>query len=278
MKSYREFLPAFALVLVFGAASCAPQVSRPLTERERTAVIGGLGGGAAGAIIGSLTGSAVAGGLFGIPLGAVAGWYIGDQYDIALRQDRERSQEGDAELDRLRRENERLRRENDDIRRPSAQAPAGASAQAQAPAEQPVQSEELRSEPQPTAPGQQQMQREQQAQRGSSARQAQVSVGQSQEEIREAQRVLNKMGFDAGAVDGIWGPSTASAIRNFQQSRGLEVTGRLNERTLDELGIQGRQAMQQDQPLQREQPGQQTDEGMQQERTKGQPENPASGN
>jgi hypothetical protein len=195
MHVKRNFLTAIGVVLVFGAASCAPQVSTPVTERERTAVIGGLLGGASGALIGSMTGSALAGGLFGIPLGAVAGWYIGDQYDIALTRDRQRFEERDSELDRLRRENERLRRENDDIRRPSAQ-------------------------------------------QGSSSER--LAGGAASDEIRQVQMALNKRGFDVGRQDGLWGPETESALRDFQKSRGLEVTGRLNERTMRELGIEER--------------------------------------
>lgn len=189
----RSVLTALGAVLVFGAASCAPQVSRPVTERERTAVIGGLGGGAAGALIGSMTGSALAGGLFGIPLGAVAGWYIGDQYDISMRRDQDR----DSELERLRRENERLRRESEDIRRPSADA-------------------------------------------GTESSPERAASGSQSDEIRQAQMALNKRGFNAGRQDGVWGPDTESAVRDFQKSRGLDVTGRLDERTMKELGIEER--------------------------------------
>jgi hypothetical protein len=195
MSINRNLLTAMGVVLLFGAASCAPQASTPVTERERTAVIGGLLGGASGAVIGSMAGSAVAGGLFGIPLGAVAGWYIGDQYQIALTRDRQRMEERDSELDRLRRENERLRRENDDIRRPSAE-------------------------------------------QGSSS--DRVAGDAASDEIRQVQMALNKRGFDVGRQDGLWGPETESALRDFQKSRGLEVTGRLNDRTMRELGIEER--------------------------------------
>lgn len=195
MNTNRKLLTAIGVVLAFGAAGCAPQVSRPVSERERTAVIGGLLGGASGALIGSMAGSAVTGGLFGIPLGAVAGWYIGDQYDIALTRDRQRMEERDSELDRLRRENDRLRRENDDIRRPSAQ-------------------------------------------QGSSS--DRMAGGAASDEIRQVQMELNKRGFDVGPQDGRWGPETESALREFQKSRGLEVTGRLNERTMQALGIEER--------------------------------------
>jgi peptidoglycan hydrolase-like protein with peptidoglycan-binding domain len=34
-------------------------------------------------------------------------------------------------------------------------------------------------------------------------------------------------------VDGFWGPNTQAAIRNFQDSRGLNVTGRIDEKTAE---------------------------------------------
>lgn len=57
------------------------------------------------------------------------------------------------------------------------------------------------------------------------------------EQIREVQQHLNKEGFHAGPVDGKWDERTQSAVRNFQQAKGLQVTGQLDERTLDELGL-----------------------------------------
>lgn len=107
----RTLLVAAALVAL-GAIGCAP-LSRPPTQREQTAAVGALAGGAGGAIIGSFAGSAVAGGLFGMPLGAVAGYYIGDQMAREERLAQARLEERDAEIERLRRENQRLREEND---------------------------------------------------------------------------------------------------------------------------------------------------------------------
>lgn len=224
-----KLVTSLGAVLVFGAVSCAPQVSRPVTERERTAAIGGLGGGALGAIIGSFAGSAVAGGLFGIPLGAVAGWYVGDQYDVAVRRDQDR----DSELERLRRENERLRRESDDIRRPSAEAPAASGAARSATAASDAERAAAApsgTERSVTAPSG--------TERSASATTAGAMRAATQpDEIRQAQAALNQKGFNAGPQDGIWGPETESAVRSFQKSRGIEVTGRLDERTMKELGI-----------------------------------------
>ena len=57
------------------------------------------------------------------------------------------------------------------------------------------------------------------------------------EQIREVQQQLNKEGFHAGSVDGKWNEDTQTAVRNFQQAKGLEATGQLDEKTLDELGL-----------------------------------------
>jgi peptidoglycan hydrolase-like protein with peptidoglycan-binding domain len=43
------------------------------------------------------------------------------------------------------------------------------------------------------------------------------------------------LGFYNGAVDGIWGPDTRTAVERFQQSRGLAVTGDLNAVTASAL-------------------------------------------
>lgn len=77
------------LVMILGLTTAGCALSRPMTQREQAAAIGGVGGGASGAIIGSLVGAATTGGLFGIPLGAVAGYYVGDR--MGSRYEREAS-------------------------------------------------------------------------------------------------------------------------------------------------------------------------------------------
>jgi peptidoglycan hydrolase-like protein with peptidoglycan-binding domain len=57
--------------------------------------------------------------------------------------------------------------------------------------------------------------------------------------VREVQRALKSRGYLVGAVDGVMGPSTERAIRDFQLSENLESTGRLNRQTLSALGVQG---------------------------------------
>ncbi len=55
--------------------------------------------------------------------------------------------------------------------------------------------------------------------------------------IMDAQQALNDHGYDAGPVDGIYGPMTQSALRDFQQDNDLDATGRFDEDTLAALGI-----------------------------------------
>jgi peptidoglycan hydrolase-like protein with peptidoglycan-binding domain len=55
--------------------------------------------------------------------------------------------------------------------------------------------------------------------------------------IRKAQATLNARGYKAGSADGVLGESTRSALRAFQKSEGIVVTGDLNPRTLARLGI-----------------------------------------
>lgn len=61
----------------------------------------------------------------------------------------------------------------------------------------------------------------------------------SSDTVRQVQQKLNEEGYQVGPVDGIWGPKTESAIKNFQQAKGMEATGTLNEDTLAELNIEG---------------------------------------
>ena len=57
------------------------------------------------------------------------------------------------------------------------------------------------------------------------------------QDVGKIQNALNRKGYNAGPVDGIWGPMTERALRNFQQSNGLDVTGSVTSETLAELGI-----------------------------------------
>src|SRR3712207_5400538 len=54
--------------------------------------------------------------------------------------------------------------------------------------------------------------------------------------VFRAQQKLTNLGNPA-RPDGIYGDATRRAIREFQQDRGLRQTGRLDQRTLEELSI-----------------------------------------
>lgn len=54
-------------------------------------------------------------------------------------------------------------------------------------------------------------------------------------QVHEIQNILIQKGFDPGDVDGYIGSETREAIRNFQRSEGLAVTGNPNEQTLRAL-------------------------------------------
>lgn len=54
-------------------------------------------------------------------------------------------------------------------------------------------------------------------------------------DIREAQELLTKLGYDPGPADGIMGSRTSAALGVFQSSQGLTVTGSVNQETLGAL-------------------------------------------
>ncbi len=55
--------------------------------------------------------------------------------------------------------------------------------------------------------------------------------------IQAVQDRLRAAGGYAGRPDGIWGPDSQQALERFQQARGLQVTGQLNQATVATLGL-----------------------------------------
>jgi peptidoglycan hydrolase-like protein with peptidoglycan-binding domain len=53
--------------------------------------------------------------------------------------------------------------------------------------------------------------------------------------VRKAQRVLIDLGYNSGPIDGIWGPKTKSAVRQFQSDNELPATGMLDMKTRSKL-------------------------------------------
>ncbi len=56
-------------------------------------------------------------------------------------------------------------------------------------------------------------------------------------DIRSAQEALQRSGFDIGQIDGVLGPRTETALREFQQRRGLTPSGQLDLDTMRALDV-----------------------------------------
>ena len=56
-------------------------------------------------------------------------------------------------------------------------------------------------------------------------------------EIVEAQQLLTEYGYYSGPLDGTMNQRTREALRSFQQSRQLTVTGLIDNDTAEELGL-----------------------------------------
>jgi len=50
--------------------------------------------------------------------------------------------------------------------------------------------------------------------------------------VKEAQEILKDAGFNPGSIDGVMGAQTRRAIREFQKTKGLKPTGRVDSTTL----------------------------------------------
>ncbi|MEJ2125868.1 MAG: peptidoglycan-binding protein, partial [Alphaproteobacteria bacterium] len=55
--------------------------------------------------------------------------------------------------------------------------------------------------------------------------------------VVEVQRMLNQLGFKPGPADGVMGPLTVAAIREFEGKNGFPVTGKVSAILLAELNI-----------------------------------------
>lgn len=70
-----------------------------------------------------------------------------------------------------------------------------------------------------------QAQNEQQSRTQNKQAQNRIRASQlDQQQIRQIQQALNKQGFDAGHVDGKWGPGTDKAVKNFQQAQKMRAS------------------------------------------------------
>ena len=55
--------------------------------------------------------------------------------------------------------------------------------------------------------------------------------------IAEAQSRLKELGFYHGKIDGVMGSATEKAIKDYQRSAGISLTGNLDDKTIQSLGI-----------------------------------------
>jgi N-acetylmuramoyl-L-alanine amidase len=61
------------------------------------------------------------------------------------------------------------------------------------------------------------------------------------DDVSELQATFSRIGFDCGRVDGIFGPTTARALEDFQRNSGLLVDGVCGPRTVKALEVLARQ-------------------------------------
>jgi len=67
---------------------------------------------------------------------------------------------------------------------------------------------------------------------------ASLAAANYDETVYQAQKKLKELGYNSGPLDGIWGSKTETAIKKFQQDKGLPITGKLDEGTKEKLGLQ----------------------------------------
>jgi peptidoglycan hydrolase-like protein with peptidoglycan-binding domain len=60
----------------------------------------------------------------------------------------------------------------------------------------------------------------------------------SKDKVKAIQEALKSKGFDPGTADGVVGPKTNQALRDFQKSNNLQATGRIDDKTASALGVE----------------------------------------
>lgn len=63
------------------------------------------------------------------------------------------------------------------------------------------------------------------------------ALAQGSQTVRNVQQALSNKGYDPGPIDGIEGPHTRAALRQYQQHENLTVNGQIDASTLSSLGI-----------------------------------------
>jgi peptidoglycan hydrolase-like protein with peptidoglycan-binding domain len=62
-----------------------------------------------------------------------------------------------------------------------------------------------------------------------------LSGADGNDDVRQAQQALQDQGVNPGPIDGLMGPQTRAALREYQKKENLKVTGRLDSATKDRL-------------------------------------------
>lgn len=62
-----------------------------------------------------------------------------------------------------------------------------------------------------------------------------LKKGDRGSDVRKIQAVLQKIGYDVGPIDGIFGSNTEEAVKRFQLNNGLVVDGIIGPKTYELL-------------------------------------------
>jgi hypothetical protein len=57
------------------------------------------------------------------------------------------------------------------------------------------------------------------------------------DDVRAGQQALRDRGYDPGQLDGLMGPQTSAALKNFQRAEKLAVTGQFDDATAAKLNV-----------------------------------------
>jgi peptidoglycan hydrolase-like protein with peptidoglycan-binding domain len=100
------------------------------------------------------------------------------------------------------------------------------------PANQPPQAQS------PQQPQEQSQQNQQSEQNQQASNQSIPSSQLGRRGVRKVQLALIKTGRRVGRADGVMGPKTREALESYQKSKGMQASGKINQQTLSDLGIQ----------------------------------------
>lgn len=81
----------------------------------------------------------------------------------------------------------------------------------------------------------------------------QQSGMQDQQTVMQIQEKLKQQGYDVGPVDGIMGPNTKQALMQFQQDKGIQGSGTLDQQTAAALGVSDSGTQQSQMPSEQQQ-------------------------